>query len=73
MLYATMKRMAAIVGIGISAAYGIRIISTRTSTIACTIPATGVLPPFLMLAAVLAIAPVAGIPPKRAEPMLPTP
>ena len=39
----------------------------------CTIPATGVLPPLLILAAVLAIAPVAGIPPKSAEPIFPTP
>ena len=36
-------------------------------------PATGVLPPFLMLAAVLAMAPVAGIPPKHADAMLPKP
>ena len=68
-----MKRIAAIVGIGISAAYGIRSTSTRTRRMACTIPAIGVLPPFLIFAAVLAMAPVAGIPPKRAEPILPTP
>ena len=36
-------------------------------------PATGVRPPDLMLAAVRAIAPVAGMPPNRAEPMLPMP
>ena len=36
-------------------------------------PAIGVLPPFLMFAAVLAIAPVAGIPPKHADAMLPKP
>ena len=38
-----------------------------------TIPATGVRPPFLILAAVLAIAPVAGIPPNRAEAIFPSP
>ncbi len=36
-------------------------------------PAIGVRPPFLILAAVLAIAPVAGIPPNSADPMLPIP
>ena len=36
-------------------------------------PTTGVRPPFLMFAAVLAIAPVAGMPPNNAEPMLPIP
>ena len=40
---------------------------------ACTIPATGVLPPFFTLAAVRAIAPVAGIPPKRADIIFPIP
>ena len=35
------------------------------SVIAWMIPATGVRPPFLMFVAVRAIAPVAGIPPKR--------
>ena len=61
------------VGIGISAAYGISTTRTSTRQIECIMPATGVLPPFLILAAVRAIAPVAGIPPKRAEPILPTP
>ena len=36
-------------------------------------PAMGVRPPFLILAAVLAIAPVAGIPPRQADAILPTP
>ena len=36
-------------------------------------PATGVRPPDLMLAAVRAIAPVAGMPPNSAEPTLPMP
>ena len=56
-LYATINRIAAMVGIGME----------------CTIPATGVRPPFLMLAAVLAIAPVAGMPPNKAEALLPAP
>ncbi|MPN05750.1 hypothetical protein SDC9_153003 [bioreactor metagenome] len=38
---------------------------TSRRTIACITPATGVLPPLLILAMVLAIAPVAGIPPKN--------
>ena len=38
-----------------------------TSVMEWTIPAIGVRPPFLIFAAVRAIAPVAGIPPKRAE------
>ena len=36
-------------------------------------PATGVRPPFLTLAAVRAIAPVAGMPPKSEDMMFPTP
>ena len=36
-------------------------------------PAIGVRPPFLILAAVLAMAPVAGIPPNRADAALPAP
>ena len=69
-LYATINRIAAIVGIGIIPAYGISTTSTMTSVMEWTIPAIGVRPPFLIFAAVLAIAPVAGIPPKRAEAML---
>ena len=41
--------------------------------IAWKIPATGVLPPALMLVAVRAIAPVAGIPPNKPEATLATP
>ena len=40
---------------------------------ACTIPATGVRPPFFTLVAVRAIAPVAGIPPNIGATMLATP
>ena len=43
------------------------------STNACTIPAIGVLPPFFTLVAVLAMAPVAGIPPKMADTILAPP
>ena len=46
---------------------------TTSSTSAWVMPATGVRPPFLTFAAVRAMAPVAGMPPKSAEPMLPTP
>ena len=68
-----MKRIAAIAGIGIHAAYGISTTRIRRSVTECTIPAIGVRPPFLTLAAVLAIAPVAGIPPNRADTRLPAP
>jgi len=40
---------------------------------ACTMPATGVRPPFRMLVAVRAIAPVAGMPPKIGDAMLAMP
>ena len=73
MLYATIKRIAAMVGMGIKLARGIKNSSTSSSTTECTIPAMGVLPPLLMFAAVRAIAPVAGIPPKNTEAMLPRP
>ena len=72
-LYATMKRIAAIAGIGIHAAYGIRTTSISKSVTEWTIPATGVRPPLLIFAAVLAMAPVAGIPPKSADTTLPAP
>ena len=58
---------------GISFARGMRNNTTSSRVRECTIPEMGVLPPFLILAAVLAIAPVAGIPPKQAEPILATP
>ena len=54
-------------------ANGIKIFIINNNVIACTIPAIGVLPPFLTLAAVLAIAPVAGIPPNKADAIFPTP
>ena len=46
---------------------GINIIIIKNNVIAWTIPAIGVLPPFLIFAAVLAIAPVAGIPPNNED------
>ena len=46
-------------------------INNKTS--ACVIPAIGVRPPFLTLAAVRAIAPVAGMPPNQADIIFPTP
>jgi len=54
-------------------AYGISTTRITKSVIECTIPAIGVRPPFLILAAVRAIAPVAGIPPNNTEPILPIP
>src|SRR2546425_1141499 len=44
----------------------------RRSVAECTIPATGVRPPFCTLVAVRAIAPVAGIPPNRGATMFAT-
>ena len=55
------------------AAYGISTTKISSKVTECTIPAMGVLPPFLILAAVLAMAPVAGIPPNSADAMLPAP
>ena len=49
------------VGIGIQAARGIKSTRMRNRTTACTIPEMGERPPLLTLAAVRAIAPVAGI------------
>ena len=64
MLYATTIRTPARQAIGINLARGIRKSSIRRRTTAWTIPATGVRPPLLILVIVLAMAPVAGIPPK---------
>ena len=58
---------------GMSAAYGMRNTITASSTTAWTMPAMGVRPPAFTLAAVRAMAPVAGMPPNITEPMLPTP
>lgn len=72
-LYATTINIAARVAIGINFANCPKksVISKRT--IAWIIPATGVLPPFLILVAVRAIAPVAGIPPNKGVIIFATP
>ena len=70
---ATTSKTAASVVIGMSAASGISSRSIIVRVIQCTIPAIGVLPPFLTLAAVRAIAPVAGMPPKSPEKIFPSP
>ena len=44
-----------------------------SSVSACTMPATGVRPPFFTLVAVRAIAPVAGMPPNSGDAMFATP
>ena len=64
-LYETITSIAARVAIGIRLAMLPREIIISNNVSECTIPATGVLPPFLILVAVLAIAPVAGIPPNN--------
>ncbi len=73
MFAATTRRTAASVVIGIRAARGIRASRMTVSVTQCTIPAIGVRPPLRTLAAVRAMAPVAGIPPKRPEKILPSP
>ena len=60
-------------GMGIRAANGIKNTSTNSRTSACAMPEMGVRPPLLALAAVRAMAPVAGMPPNRTDPMLPMP
>ena len=70
---ATTRRTAAKVVIGINAASGIKTRRMIVKVIQCTIPAIGVRPPLRTLAAVLAIAPVAGIPPKSPEKIFPSP
>ena len=70
---ATTRRTAASVVIGIRAASGISTRRMIVSVIQCAIPAIGVRPPLRTLAAVLAIAPVAGIPPKKPEKIFPRP
>ena len=65
--------MAASEVIGISPMYFIRHTIIINKNRACAIPAIGVRPPFSMLAAVRAMAPVAGSPPKRAEATLAAP
>jgi len=61
------------IGMGMYEASGIKSTSTSKRTMAWTIPERGDLPPFFTFAAVLAIAPVAGIPPKNPTKILPVP
>ena len=70
---ATTSRTAASVVIGMSAARGMSTSSIIVSVTQCVIPAIGVRPPFRTFAAVLAIAPVAGIPPNSPEKIFPSP
>ena len=65
--------MAASTARGISAAQRPKKRVMSSSVSAWTMPATGVRPPLLMLVAVRAMAPVAGMPPKSGEAMLATP
>src|SRR3990172_7541887 len=60
-------------GRGILLTMGAKAKIIQKIVIAWIIPATGVLPPVLILVAVLAIAPVAGIPPKKIEPIFAIP
>lgn len=70
---ATRINIPASVAMGIRAAHLPANTMIINTVIAWMIPATGILPPFLILVAVLAIAPVAGIPPKIEEQMLANP
>src|SRR5574344_3127333 len=64
---------AARTAIGMYTAYLPRNSMMSRSVTACTMPATGVRPPFLIFVAVRAIAPVAGMPPKIGLTMFATP
>ena len=70
---ATTTRIAASVASGISAANRPKNSVMSNNVIACTMPATGVRPPFFTFVAVRAIAPVAGIPPKIGDAMFAMP
>ena len=73
MWYATTVSTAASVASGMKRAHLPRKTSTSSTSTACVMPATGVRPPFLTLVAVRAMAPVAGMPPKRPDAMLAMP
>src|SRR5579862_150817 len=70
---ATMTSTADNAGKGTRLTTGAKAKIIRNSVIAWIIPAKGVLAPVLILVAVLAIAPVAGMPPKKADPKLAIP
>ena len=72
-LYATTINIADNAVIGIIFANGINKSIVIRSVIACTIPEIGLLPPDLTFEAVLAIAPVAGIPPNSPDVILANP
>ena len=59
--------MAASVAIGMRPAQRPKNSMIKSRVTACTIPATGVRPPFFTFVAVRAMAPVAGMPPKMGE------
>ncbi|MND00965.1 hypothetical protein D3C83_197650 [compost metagenome] len=65
MSYATTMRIAARVAMGISDAHRAATRVMSSSVTAWIIPATGVRPPLRTFVAVRAIAPVAGMPPKK--------
>ena len=73
MPYDTTTKTPAKQAIGINLARGIKKRKMSNNTTAWMIPAIGVLPPLFMLVMVRAMAPVAGIPPKRGEAMLAKP
>ena len=73
MWYATTTRIAASVASGMSAAHRPKKSVMSSSVSACTMPATGVRPPFLTFVAVRAMAPVAGMPPNSGDAMFATP
>ena len=72
-LYDTTTSTPARQAMGIYCASGMRNRKMSNSTTAWTMPATGVRPPLLILVIVRAMAPVAGIPPKRGEAILASP
>ena len=71
--YDTITSTPARQAIGMYLASGMRKRKMSSNTTAWMIPAIGVRPPLLMLVIVRAMAPVAGIPPKRGEARLATP
>ena len=58
---------------GIYFARGAKASNITSKVRECTIPAMGVRPPFFTFVAVLAIAPVAGMPPKNGDTILAIP
>ena len=73
MFMATHIRIAASAGRGTCFASGLATSNTTRTVMACTMPATGVCAPFLMLALVRAMALVAARPPNRGDTTLAMP